>query len=410
MKKRKLLFSLIVLVLLSSLAVLFYYYQYKSETRKILLSPAHHVPEFAYKICIDKLDVNYGTVRNNENLSSILSDNLDPLTIDQIVKSSESKFDVRKIHPGNRYAIMTSHDSLHRTQYFVYEINPIDFVVVDLKDSIRVYTGKKDVVRKIREAKGIIYSSLWDAIERNNMNIKLALSLADVFAWTIDFYGLQRGDNFKVIYEELFVDNVSVGSDLIQAAYFSSGGNEFKAFYFNKGGDKGYYDEKGQSLQRAFLKAPLHFSRISSRFTKARFHPILKIFRPHYGVDYAAPRGTPVVALGNGKVTEAGWSGGFGRRIVIRHNSIYTTSYAHLSGFAQGIHAGSSVKQGELIGYVGSSGLATGPHLDFRVFKNGQPADPLKMESPATEPVQQKNMTDFSQIVKKMSVRLDSIQ
>jgi murein DD-endopeptidase MepM/ murein hydrolase activator NlpD len=208
------------------------------------------------------------------------------------------------------------------------------------------------------------------------------------------------------------VEERMIGIDRILAARFNHNGKDFYAYHFVQDGKGMYFDENGQSLQRSFLKAPLKFSRISSRFSKSRLHPILRIRRPHYGVDYSAPKGTPVVALGNGRVTEAGFKGGYGRYIAIRHNSVYTTTYAHLSGYAKGIRAGANVSQGQVIGYVGSSGLSTGPHLDFRVYKNGSPTDPLKLESPPSTPVEEKNMPMYRQLVVKLNDQLasDSIQ
>jgi len=217
---------------------------------------------------------------------------------------------------------------------------------------------------------------------------------------------LQKGDNFKVIYEEVFVDGKMVGIDKILASNFQSNGKNFHAYYFLQGGKGSYFDENGQSLQRSFLKAPLKFSRISSRFSRSRMHPILRIARPHFGVDYSAPRGAPVVALGDGTINKLRFHGGYGRFISIRHNSVYTTTYAHLSGYAKGLKTGSHVQQGQIIGYVGSSGLSTGAHLDFRVYRNGTPTDPLKLESPPARPVESKDLARFKQLVSKMDLEL----
>jgi murein DD-endopeptidase MepM/ murein hydrolase activator NlpD len=232
------------------------------------------------------------------------------------------------------------------------------------------------------------------------------LALADVYAWTIDFYGLQKGDNFTVTYEEVYVEQKMIGIDKILASRFQHNGKDFFAYRFEQNGKGEFFDEKGQSLQRSFLKAPLKFSRISSRFSKSRMHPILRIARPHYGVDYSAPKGTPVVALGDGRVQEVTYKGGYGKFVSIRHNSVYTTTYAHLSGYARGIKAGMHVSQGQVIGYVGSTGLSTGPHLDFRVYKNGSPTDPLRMESPPAKPVEAANMNNFLKLVQKMDSTL----
>jgi murein DD-endopeptidase MepM/ murein hydrolase activator NlpD len=364
----------------------------------------------AYNLKLDSLTVAYGKVGNNQNLSDLLTGHVSAGLIDQIAKETGAVFDVRKIHSGNTFARILSRDSSHRMLYFVYEINSIDFVVYDFRDSLRVFRDKKKVNVAVKSAGGSISGSLWKTFEDRDLNISLALQLSEVFAWTVDFYGLQNGDSFKVIYEEIYVDGRMVGIDRIISAWFHTGDKDYYAFLLEDQGSKAYFDENGQSLQRSFLKAPLRFSRISSRFSGARMHPVLRIVRPHFGVDYAAPRGTPVEALGEGRVTEAGWKGGYGRFISIRHNSVYITTYAHLSGYAKNIKAGSHVSQGEVIGFVGSSGLATGPHLDFRVYRNGSPIDPLRMESPPSEPVPASFMPQYKLLVSRLKPRLDNLK
>jgi murein DD-endopeptidase MepM/ murein hydrolase activator NlpD len=397
-----------ILVLLTVCFIIYWFYSKREEPFKPVLPVVKY--HYAYKIRIDSLRVQYGEVKNNQNLANILNGSVSNQMIDRISKNEGAVFDVRKIKTGQKYARIYSKDLENKLLYFIYEVNPIDFVVFDFRDSLKVYTGKKEVSKVLKVASGTIRSSLWNTFEEGHLDAGLAMKMADVYAWTIDFYGLQKGDNFKLVYEEIIVDSISTGTDRILASIFSSGAREFYAFYFDQKESRGYFDDAGQSLQRSFLKAPLRFSRISSRFSRARMHPILRIVRPHFGVDYSAPKGTPVVSLGNGRVYEAGWKGGYGRFIGIRHNSIYSTTYAHLSGYAKGIHPGSVVKQGDLIGYVGSSGLATGPHLDFRVYRNGNPVDPLKLESPPTEPVASAYMTQYKQLVTKMKAKLDSIR
>ena len=222
----------------------------------------------------------------------------------------------------------------------------------------------------------------------------LAGMLADVYSWTIDFFGIQKNDSFAVYYQELYADSVRVATGQILAANFITGGNNHYAFryiYHNERGE--YFDEKGTSLRRAFLKAPLSYSRISSRFSNARVHPVTKVVRAHHGVDYAAPAGTPVYSVGDGVVITKAWdSKGGGNYLKIKHNSTYTTEYMHLRGFAAGINQGTHVSQGQLIGYVGATGVATGPHLDYRVFKNGTAIDPLSMDLPAVDPIWEADM------------------
>jgi murein DD-endopeptidase MepM/ murein hydrolase activator NlpD len=396
--------GVMALVITGIMVIRYYRQQEIPEIKKPV-----RIPTYAYNIHIDSLDISYGVVKTNQTLSTILSTHIPGNLIDRIARKTMDIFDIRKIRAEQKYAFLTSKDSLKKLNYFIYEINPIDFVVYDFRDSVRVYRDKKKVEKEVRTGKGTISTSLWNAMADSKLDVDLILALADVYAWTVDFYGLQKGDNFKVIYEQIMVDSVPVSSDHIIAAIFRSGTKDFYAFYFEQNNDKGYYDDKGQSLRRSFLKAPLQFSRISSRYSRARKHPILKITRPHYGIDYSAPKGTPVVALGDGRIAEAGWKGGYGRYISIRHNSVYTSGYGHLSGYAKGIKAGVNVKQGDVIGYVGSSGLSTGPHLDFRVYRYGSPVDPLKIESPPTDPVAPEMMEQFKKVVEEYKVKLDSL-
>jgi len=394
----------VILLIISS----YFFLRKKAVPPVVVKPPVEH--RFAYNINIDSLEVRYDQVNAGENLSAILSPIVSAGIIDRISRETRDVFDVRKIRIGNTYACITKKSDSLKALYFVYEVNDTSYVVYDLRDSLRAYMDHKNVIKKIRSVSGTIYSSLWNTFAEKKLDISLAMSMADVFAWTIDFYALQKGDQFRLIYEDIYVDNERIRSGKILAGVFSGGGKDFYAFAFDQEGKTRYFDAEGQSLERSFLKAPLHFSRISSRFTAARFHPILRIMRPHYGVDYAAPRGTPVVALGDGRVTEAGWKGGYGRFIAIRHNSSYMTTYAHLMGFAPGLKQGSFVKQGELIAFVGMSGLATGPHLDFRVYKNGSPINPLSMESPPAKPVNNDAHLAFEAIVKKLKPQVDSIK
>ena len=228
---------------------------------------------------------------------------------------------------------------------------------------------------------------------------------------TIDFFGIEQGDNFKVIYTERYVGDTPIGIERIEAAFFTHHGKSFYAFYFEQDSTSSYFDLEGNSLRKTFLKAPLKFSRISSRFTHSRMHPVLKIRRPHHGIDYAAPTGTPVYAIGDGRIIAKGWDKkGGGNYVKIRHNSVYTTVYMHLNKFAKGLKNGDMVKQGDQIGTVGKTGLATGPHLDFRVYMNNQPIDPLKVEAPPVEPVSNDNIQEFINYSDSLRNILDAIK
>jgi murein DD-endopeptidase MepM/ murein hydrolase activator NlpD len=353
-----------------------------------------------FGLAVDSFSIQKGKIGRNENLGQILEQfNLPEHSLAQLLQYANRSFDLRKMRVGNPYTVFLSKDSLARLQYLVYEHSPVDYVVFDFKDSVKISVKQKEITTIQRKAHGEIQTSLWDAIKQSKMNPMVALQLSDIYAWTIDFFGLQPGDKFTVVYDELYVDSVSIGLGQIYGASFNHGGRDLLAIPFRQDSSLSYFDGDGNSLRRAFLKAPLHFfSRISSRFSNSRLHPVLKIRRPHHGVDYAAPVGTPVYSIGDGRIVSATYQGGEGRMVKVKHNGVYTTTYMHLSRFASGIQSGKYVTQGELIGYVGSTGLSTGPHLDFRVYKNGTPIDPLKMESPPVNPVKPENKTAFNEI------------
>jgi murein DD-endopeptidase MepM/ murein hydrolase activator NlpD len=352
-----------------------------------------------YGLAVDSFTTENRKIGRNQNLGQILAQfNLPEHSLAQLLQYSNRSFDLRKMRVGNPYTVFLSKDTLARLQYLVYEHSPVDYVVFDFNDSVKISVKQKEITTIQRKAHGEIKTSLWDAIKEASMNPMVALQLSDIYAWTIDFFGLQPGDNFTVVYDELYVDSVSVGLGQIYGASFNHGGRDLLAIPFKQDSSLSYFDAEGNSLRRAFLKAPLKFAHVTSRFSNSRLHPILKIRRPHHGVDYAAPTGTPVYSIGDGRVLSTSYKGGEGRMVKVRHNGVYTTTYMHLSGFAKGVQSGSYVTQGQLIGYVGSTGLSTGPHLDFRVFKNGSPIDPLKMESPPVDPVKPENKLAFNEV------------
>lgn len=256
---------------------------------------------------------------------------------------------------------------------------------------------------------GVIRSSLWNSIIENGEDPMMALKLSDIYAWQIDFFGIQPGDAFKVMYEVSYVDDtIPLRIEGIEGAVFSHNGVDYYAIPFEQDGSREFFDLDGNSLRRAFLKAPMDYFRITSRFSNSRLHPVLKRYRAHHGVDYAAPAGTPVKTIGDGIVVAKGYQkGGGGNYVKVKHNATYTTTYMHLKGFAKNIETGSRVQQGQVIGYVGSTGLSTGPHLDFRVYKNGQPIDPLKMESPPSLPVKEELIPLFDSVKRKVLQELE---
>lgn len=335
-------------------------------------------------------------IPKNKTLSNVLTQyGISTTTVHQLAHKSAPIFDVRKIRQGNRYHIIQSKDSLPVVSHFIYEINPSEYIVYEFAgNDVLIRKGERKMDRKTRLVKGEIETSLWNAVVGQGIPFALALELSNIYAWNIDFFGLQKGDKFTVKYDEVWCDSTFIRIDTVYGAIFNHCGTDFHAIPFVQNGRTDYYDYEGNSLRKAFLKAPLSYSRISSTFSHSRFHPVLKIFRPHHGVDYAAPKGTPVFTIGDGKVIYKGYSGGGGNTVKVQHNSTYTTVYMHLSKFGK-INVGSYVKQGEVIGYVGSTGISTGAHLDFRVYENGKPINPLQLKSPPVEPVDPANIEAF---------------
>lgn len=359
----------------------------------------------------DSLNYSIKEVSPNETLTDILIPYGVPYeTILKMTEVDSDLFDERKIRSGNNFILFTEQDSLESIKYIIYEADPVNYVLFEFGDSLTVNKGQKEIRRTEKEFAGVISSSLFETISAQNESPVLALKLADVFAWQIDFYGIQQGDYFKVIYDEAFIGSQSIGIGRIKAALFNHRGKDYWGFYFTQEDEIDYFDENANSLRKAFLKAPLKFTRISSRFTHSRLHPVLKKHRPHLGVDYAAPTGTPVQAIGDGVVQEAQYKGGNGNYVRIKHNSTYSSGYLHLSKYGKGIKPGARVKQGQIIGYVGSTGLSTGPHLDLRFWKNGQLVNYLTQEFPPSKPISKENKAAYDSLKTEMINRLNEIQ
>lgn len=344
-------------------------------------------------------------VKRNETFSDMLSPfGVSGQQIIDLAAMAKPMMDIRKIRAGNDYRIYDDPDNESAADILVYQRNPVDYIVFDLRDSLSVTTGKRPIISKEKHAKGSINSSLYVTLTEQDVNPMLAIELSEVFAWQVDFYRIMKGDHFSVIYEEEFVGDKSIGVSDVKAAKFHHNGKDYYAFPYEVDGLIEYYDENGNSLKRPFLRAPLRFSRISSRFSRKRFHPVQKRYKAHLGTDYAAPTGTPVRATADGVVTEARYSKYNGRYVKVRHNSTYTTQYLHFSKIAKGIKAGVKVQQGDVIGYVGSTGLATGPHLCYRFWKNGKQVDALREKLPDTiEPIPDELRAQFEQ--EKLSIR-----
>lgn len=353
---------------------------------------------YEYGIAVDSFRIESGRVQSGQTLSGILAQRgASAERIRELALIPRDTFDVRTIGQGKEYLCFYTPDST--LEYFVYKQSRIQSVVFHLKDSMHVERQLKQIQTLRKTADATIETSLWNAFVGQGISPTLAIELSEVYQWTVDFFGLQKGDRFRAVYDEQFVDSTSIGIGRIHTAVYIHQRDTQYAYYFEEGDTHGYFEPNGASLRKAFLKAPLNYKRISSHFTYARKHPIYKTVRPHTGVDYAAPMGTPVVALGDGTVIEKGYKGGGGNTVKIRHNSVYTTAYLHLSKYGKNIEVGKRVQQGQVIGYVGSTGASTGPHLDFRVWKNGTPVNPLTLESPSVDPIPASLKQEFDSIV-----------
>ena len=360
---------------------------------------------------LDTLRCVESKVRNGQFFSGILTGaGLSANQAYDLVQACDSIFDVRSLRTGAIYRAYYESDK-DRPSYIIYEKDRVNSIVFNCQPPYRAWIYSKPVVTERRYTDVTIRSSLWNDMVAAGVTPRLILSLSDIYAWTVDFFGLQKGDRFRVLYDVSLCEDEIMSVDTVRYAVYSSSGKDYPMIMFNQGdGGNIWWNDEGESMRKAFLKAPLQFSRISSGFSYARKHPVTRKVQPHTGVDYAAPAGTPVMSIGDGVVTSAKYEGAGGNTVRIRHNSVYSTAYLHLSKYASGLKAGKRVRQGEVIGYVGSTGRSTGPHLDFRVWKNGSPVNPLKMESPPAEPVKQENKAAFLKQKAALEASVDTIR
>jgi murein DD-endopeptidase MepM/ murein hydrolase activator NlpD len=369
-------------------------------------------PNVKYGFNLDDFEVEDSVVEQNEFFAKILSKcYVDQHAVHRLVQSTSTVFDARQLRAGKNYSILTP-KGCSAPSFLIYEDSPFCYIQYDLQNfcAQKVEKPKErrlEVVTGTIEKGSSLYKSMIDAgiVAYQNLTNKMEKAIA----WSVDFHHLQEGDQYKVYYEKIYVDGEEMSAGDLIAVQFKHRGKDLYSIKYNNGDISGYYDDKGFSAKKAFLKAPVEFSRISSRYNLRRYHPVLKHVRAHLGTDYAAPTGTPIVAVGDGVVEKAEFSGGNGNYVKIRHNSTYQTQYLHMSKFAKGIRPGTYVKQGEVIGYVGSTGLASGPHVCFRFWKNGKQVDFLTADLPNSTPMPKAELPSYLKYKDAILALLDKV-
>ncbi len=354
-------------------------------------------PTLKYGFVADTLQFIEGEIKSGMFFSQLLQQHkVSYPIIEKVATNSKPVFDIRNLRAGKTYTIVTR-DSTKGADYMVYEPNVYEYIVFDLKDSLNARKVEREVNIEVKTSAGVVESSMWNAMVDNGMSFNLAARLEDALQWSIDFHHIQKKDKFKLVYDEKYIEGEQVGVGDLHAAYFQNNGEDFYAFYYKSedGKHEGYYDENGRPMNKGFLRSPVKYSRISSRYNLRRFHPVLRRVKAHLGTDYAAPYGTPILSVGNGVVERIGYTRGNGRFIKVKHDDTYQTQYLHMQKFAKGMAKGTQVKQGQVIGYVGSTGLATGPHVCFRFWKNGKQVNHMALKFPPANPLPDSELEGF---------------
>ncbi len=372
------------------------------------------IESYLFDYDLNSYNIKRDTIKKGESFGVILDRNhVEYPLINKIATMAKDTFDVRRLRAGKPYIILSKKDTSNQAQVFIYQHNKIEYTIVDFSDSICIQKIRKPIKLVEKTATGVITSSLSETLDSQGLSAVISNDLSDIYAWTIDFFRLQKNDKFKIIYDERYIDDsISAGISQIKAAYFEHGGKPFYAFKFVADSTKmieDYYDENGNVLRRQFLKAPIKFNyRISSRYNlRRRIAYYGNRIKPHKGTDFAAPIGTPIIATANGTVTESRRKGGNGKYVKIRHNGTYSTQYLHMK--SQAVKVGEVVKQGEVIGYVGMTGNTGGPHVCYRFWKNGKQVDPLKQKLPAAKPMKEEIKPIYLNYIAELKRALDTI-
>ena len=368
------------------------------------------VEKFGFKY--NDFNVSNDTIQDGDTFGSILDQqNLGDQKVYDIIEKVKDSFDVRMMRIGKAFTLFRSKDRSKKLQAFVYHPDRGSYFVIDFRDSVQVYRKIRPVTLKRRTIAGSLDGSLSEAIEKEGVDAALASKITKIYAWSIDFFKLKRGDKFGITFTERFIDDtIYDGVDSLKAAFFEYKGKTIYAFPFEQNEGSGkleYFDEEGKALKNFFLKAPLKFVNITSRFAKNRFHPVQMIWKAHKGTDYAAPKGTPIMTTASGIVEQTGFTAGNGNFVKVKHDRTYATQYLHMSKIL--VRRGQRVNQGDIIGKVGSTGLATGPHVCYRFWKNGVQVDALRLKLPNSEPMAKQNLPRFLTQMKPLKRELDSV-
>ena len=384
----------------------------KSEKIKVVAvkKPDPIVIEFGFKF--NDYDVVQDTIVSGDTFGSILEGQyIGDKKVHEIVEKVKDSFNVRNIRIGKHYTLLRSKDKTKKLQVFVYQPDRTNYFVVDLRDSVTAYKKQKPITIKRRTIASELNGSLSETLEKQNVEAALATEISKVYAWSIDFFKLHKGDKFAITFTERYInDSIYDGVDNLEAAFFEYKGKIIYAFPFRQDTTSSkvdYYDEEGKVLKNMFLKAPLKFINITSRFAKNRFHPVQHTWKAHKGTDYAAPTGTPIMTTASGTIAKTGYTAGNGNFVKVKHNRTYETQYLHMSKIL--VRQGQRVNQGDVIGKVGSTGLATGPHVCYRFWVNNTQVDPLRLKLPNSEPMNAKYKKRFIATMTPLKKELDSI-
>ena len=383
----------------------------KNSETKIEVIKEKVVKEYGFTL--NNFNIKKDTIESGDSFGLILEkNNLFYPKIYDIVQEAKKVFDIRKINIGRPYTILSSKDSLNKPLVFIYQPNPIDYIVVSLGDSLWAEKKQKEVKLVEFEAMGIIKSSLSETMQELKLSPLLSNELSEIYAWNIDFFRLEKGDNFKILYTSKYVDDsIYIGLNRIHNAFFEHRGKPFYAIEFQTDSIKGmyeYFDDKGKNLRRAFLLSPVQFSRISSRYNLRRKIAYYGKVKPHYGTDFAAPIGTPIRSTAAGRVVKSGYTRANGYYVTVSHNATYSTQYLHMR--KRGLKVGTYVEQGDKIGEIGMTGFTSGPHVCYRFWKNGRQVDPLKQKLPEAKPISDILKQKYLTYMRPIKIKLDSME